>query len=89
MACSSRRSREAKAAPDAQETVMVRVTRYSRSCKVCELAKLDRERIEAALLARLGSGELTAEYPGLGKYHIRQHEKECLPRLLKGRRTSA
>jgi hypothetical protein len=66
---------------------MVGVTRYSRSCKVCELAKLERERIEVALLARLGSGELTTEYPGLGKYHIRQHERECLPQILRNGRS--
>jgi hypothetical protein len=64
---------------------MVSVTRYSRPCKVCEHE--ERERIEAALLARLGSGELTTEYPGLGKYHIRRHERECLPQILKNGRT--
>ncbi len=61
---------------------MVGVTRYTGCCKVCRHP--DRERIEVALLARLGSGELTAEYPGLGKYHIRRHERECLSRTLYG-----
>jgi hypothetical protein len=66
---------------------MVGVTRYAGRCKVCEHA--ERERIEEALLARLGYGDLTAEYPGLGKYHYKRHEQECLPNLLKGRRVGA
>jgi hypothetical protein len=65
---------------------MVGVTRYAGNCKVC--GHTDRERVEAALLARLGYGDLTAEYPGLGKYHFKRHEQECLPRLLKGKRAT-
>jgi hypothetical protein len=66
---------------------MVGVTRYAGRCKVCEHA--ERERIEAALLARLGYGNLTDEYPGLGKYHFKRHEQECLPRVLKGGQAGA
>jgi hypothetical protein len=56
------------------------VTRSGR-CKVCSHPQ--RERIEAALLARWGVGNLAAEYPGIGKYSLRKHEQECLPRMLR------
>jgi hypothetical protein len=61
---------------------VVGVTHYAGRCKVFEYE--ERERIEVALLARLGYGDLTTEYPGLGKYSLKQHEQECLPQVLEG-----
>lgn len=48
-----------------------------RLCKVC--THPEEARITAALLARLGLGEIARDYPGIGPYALKVHERRCLP----------
>jgi ribosomal protein S14 len=63
----------------------VGVTRYARPCEVC--GHPEEGRVTAALLARLGVRDAAGMVSGLGRYEVRLHERECLPRMLEGEGT--
>lgn len=53
-----------------------------RVCKVCSHPQ--EGRITAALLARLGLKDISRHYPGIGSYSLKEHERGCLARVLRG-----
>ena len=56
---------------------MIGVVRYSGASRVCEHA--ERERITAALVARVGALVVCEEHPELRYRDVKQHERRCLP----------
>lgn len=54
----------------------------SKVCKVCSHPQAGR--ITAALLARLGLKDISRDYPGIGSHALKEHERGCLTRTLRG-----
>jgi hypothetical protein len=57
---------------------VIGIIRYSGKCKVCDHE--EREQIEVALLARVGAGAISEEWPMLLYRDVKQHERQCLQR---------